>query len=106
MVKLSWTNPQSDDFVGSFVVRNRFHPPKSPLDGVKLYAGRDEYTFDNFGNANIAKYYSVFSYDNVPNYSPSAGLHYLVHETIPIDENFDDFDSLLNEYGINDGDKD
>lgn len=106
MVKLSWTNPQSDDFVGSFVVRNRFHPPKSPLDGVKLYAGRDEYTFDNFGNANIAKYYSVFSYDNVPNYSPSAGLHYLVHETIPIDENFDDFDSLLTEYGINDGDKD
>ena len=98
MVKLTWTNPECEDFVGSFVVRNRFHPPKSPLDGVKIYAGKDEYTYDNFGNANVPKFYSVFSYDDVPNYSIPASIAYMVTETIPIDEDFDE--SLLSEYGM------
>ena len=85
-VKLSWQNPQHDDFVGAYVVRNRFHPPKSPQDGVKLYGGKDEYTLDNFGNANIAKYYSVFSYDNVPNFSQPACVFYTVNDTIEVVE--------------------
>ena len=54
---------------GVYVVRNRFHIPKNHLDGDKIYAGRDNYTYDDFGNKDIAKYYSVFAYDNVPNYS-------------------------------------
>jgi len=69
MVKLSWENPKEKDFVGAFVVRNRFHPPKNPYDGVKLYAGKDEYAYDKFGNIKIPKYYAIFTYDNVPNYS-------------------------------------
>ena len=85
-VKLTWDNPDDNDFVGCFVVRNRFHPPRSPNDGVKLYGGPDEYTFDNFGNANIPKYYSVFSYDDVPNFSEPVSLYYTVNETIVIDE--------------------
>ena len=85
-VKLSWKNPEHDDFVGAYVVRNRFHPPKSPHDGVKLYGGKDEYTLDNFGNANIAKYYSVFSYDNVPNFSQPACVFYTVEDTIEVIE--------------------
>ncbi len=85
-VKLTWKNPQHEDFVGCFVVRNRFHPPRSPADGVKLYGGPDEYTFDKFGNPNIPKYYSVFSYDNVPNYSSPSGLYYSSQETIPFTE--------------------
>ncbi len=85
-VKLTWQNPNDEDFVGCFVVRNRFHPPKSPNDGVKLYGGPDEYTFDNFGNANIPKYYSVFSYDDVPNFSEPVSIYYTVNETIVIDE--------------------
>ncbi|WP_187647376.1 M14 family zinc carboxypeptidase [Nitrosophilus labii] len=76
MVKLTWQNPKDKDFVGAYVVRNRFHPPKNPQDGVKLYAGRDNYTYDNFGNTKIAKYYAVFTYDNVPNYSEPVVLYY------------------------------
>ncbi|BCD62310.1 carboxypeptidase A1 [Nitratiruptor sp. YY08-26] len=76
MVKLTWENPTDPDFVGAYVVRNRFHPPRNPQDGVKLYAGKDNYTYDNFGNTKIAKYYAVFTYDNVPNYSEPVILHY------------------------------
>jgi hypothetical protein len=67
-VKITWENPSDKDFVGVYVVRNRFHKPKNHLDGVKIYAGSDNYTYDDFGNIKIGKYYAVFSYDNVPNY--------------------------------------
>jgi carboxypeptidase T len=109
MVKIHWENPESEDFIGTYVVRNRFHPPNSPFDGVKLYAGIDEYTFDNFGDANIPKYYSVFSYDNVPNYSTPACLSYGASESVQVNDDFDDFDDfdeLLTKYGIDDGDRD
>ena len=85
-VKLTWQNPQHRDLVGAFVVRNCFHPPKSPLDGVKLYAGPDEYTYDNFANPNVAKYYSVFTYDDVPNYSLPVSVFYSTQEVIPVEE--------------------
>lgn len=85
-VKLTWKNPEHEDFVGCYVVRNRFHIPRSPMDGVKLYGGRDEYTFDDFGNPNIPKYYSVFSYDNVPNHSPPSTLKFTIDEVIPVNE--------------------
>ncbi|WP_281950895.1 M14 family zinc carboxypeptidase [Nitrosophilus kaiyonis] len=76
MVKLTWENPKDEDFVGAYVVRNRFHPPRNPYDGVKLYAGRDNYTYDKFGNTKIAKYYAVFTYDDVPNFSEPVILYY------------------------------
>lgn len=104
MVKLTWSQSDDEETVGCFVVRNRFHPPRSHLDGVKLYAGKDGYTYDNFGNANIPKYYSVFSYDDVPNYSAPASIAYMVNETISIDEDFDE--SMLSEYGMHEIQKD
>jgi len=79
-VKLNWTNPECDDFRGVYVVRNRFHIPKNHLDGDKIYAGRDNYTYDDFGNKEIAKYYSVFTYDNVPNYSEPLFVGHLKGE--------------------------
>jgi len=86
MIKLNWQLPSDEGLVGSFVVRNRFHPPKSPYDGVKLYGGPDNYTYDNFANANVEKFYSVFTYDNVPNFSEPASLHYVAREGIPVVE--------------------
>ena len=74
-IKLLWTNPKESDFVGSYVVRNSFHPPKNFMDGVKIYGGKDEYTFDTFGSLDRDKFYSVFTYDNVPNYSQPEILH-------------------------------
>ncbi len=76
MVKLQWTTPKDEGFKGAYVVRNRFHPPKNPYDGVKLYAGSDNYTYDNFGSTKIDKYYAVFSYDDVPNYSQAQIVEY------------------------------
>ncbi|PSU49195.1 peptidase [Photobacterium frigidiphilum] len=84
LVKLTWDNPDSEDWVGTYVVRNSFHPPRSPFDGVKLYAGKDGYTLDRFGNTNIPKYYSVFNYDNVPNYSVPATLKFSTDEVTPV----------------------
>ena len=68
-VKIMWDLPDDKNISGSYVVRNRFHPPKNPFDGDKLYAGKDRWTYDDFGDKNISKYYAVFSYDDVPNYS-------------------------------------
>ncbi len=85
-VKITWKRPESEDFVGCYVVRNRFHPPRHPLDGVKLYAGTDEYTFDSFGNPNIPKFYSVFTYDNVPNYSVPSSLKFSMKEVVMVNE--------------------
>jgi len=79
-IKLTWTNPDCSDFRGVYVVRNRFHIPKNHLDGDKIYAGQDNYTYDDFGNKEIAKYYSVFAYDNVPNYSEPLFVGHLKKE--------------------------
>ncbi len=76
MVKLTWENPSDKNFTGAYVVRNRFHKPTNPYDGVKLYAGNDNYTYDNFGSTKIDKYYAVFSYDDVPNYSDPEVVFY------------------------------
>jgi hypothetical protein len=73
-VKLTWNNPTCKAFKGVFVVRNRFHTPKNHLDGDKIYAGSDNYTYDDFGNSRIDKYYAVFTYDNVPNYSEPIAI--------------------------------
>ena len=75
VIKLTWSNPKDKDFVGAYVVRNSFHPPKNFLDGVKIYGGKDNYTFDRFGSLDRDKYYSVFTYDDVPNFSQPKVLH-------------------------------
>jgi len=75
-VKITWENPNDNDFVGTYVVRNRFRAPTNPLDGDKIYAGKDNYTFDDFGNTSIEKYYAIFTYDNVPNYSTAKIIHF------------------------------
>ncbi|MEA1956314.1 MAG: M14 family zinc carboxypeptidase [Campylobacterota bacterium] len=74
-VKLTWDNPK-DNFSGVIVVKNPFRIPCSPYDGQKLYGGSDSYTYDNFGDINTNKYYAVFSYDDVPNFSKPAIVEY------------------------------
>lgn len=69
IVKLQWDNPEDDGFHGVIVVKNPFKVPCSPYDGQKLYGGQDDYTYDNFGDAKVHKYYAVFTYDDVPNFS-------------------------------------
>ncbi len=76
LVKLTWDEVEHSDLVGYYVVRNSFHVPKNFSDGVKIYGGKDTYTYDNFGSLDKRKYYSVFSYDNVPNYSLPTHIEY------------------------------
>jgi hypothetical protein len=76
LVKLTWDKVEDDDLVGYYVVRNRWHVPKNPFDGVKLYAGLDNFTFDNFGSTKMDKYFAVFTYDNVPNFSLPVHVKY------------------------------
>ena len=59
-----------------YVVYNSFHPPKHFMDGVKLYGGQDSWTYDNFASFDTEKYYAVFAYDDVPNYSEATIVRY------------------------------
>jgi len=76
MIKLSWDKVDDEALNGYYVVRNSFHTPKHFMDGVKIYGGKDTYTYDNFASYNKEKYYAVFSYDDVPNFSEPAVIKY------------------------------
>ncbi len=76
IVKLTWDNPTDDAFRGVIVVKNALKIPSSPYDGQKLYGGSDNYTYDNFGDKNTKKYYAVFVYDDVPNFSDISYIEY------------------------------
>jgi predicted deacylase len=75
-IKLSWENPKHKDFRGVIVIKNPFRKPISPYDGDKLYGGKDNYTYDSFGALDVDKYYAVFTYDDVPNFSKPAIIKY------------------------------
>lgn len=76
MIRLDWNNPKDEEFKGVIVVKNAFHVPSTPYDGQKLYGGADAYTYDNFGDHDVSKYYAVFAYDEVPHFSKPAVLPY------------------------------
>lgn len=75
-IKLTWQNPKNPSFKGVKVIKNPFRKPLSNQDGQKVYAGIDEYTFDDFGAKDIDKYYAIFTYDDVPNYSKPIIVEY------------------------------
>jgi len=76
MIKISWGATDTDTIKGYYVVRNSFHPPRNFMDGVKIYGGGDTYTYDNFASYDKEKFYSVFSYDDVPNFSEPSIIKY------------------------------
>ncbi len=77
-LKITWNNPDHKAFKGVKVIKNAFRAPFSTHDGQKIYAGSDNYTFDDFGSKDINKYYAIFTYDDVPNYSEAIILEYKV----------------------------
>ncbi|QOR62787.1 fibronectin type III domain-containing protein [Sulfurovum indicum] len=76
MIKLSWDKVDDEAIKGYYVVRNSFHPPRHFMDGVKLYGGKDTWTYDNFASFDKEKYYAVFTYDDVPNFSEATVVRY------------------------------
>lgn len=75
-IKITWTNPKDSDLKGVKVMKNAYREPYSTHDGQKLFAGMDNYTYDDFGALDIDKYYAIFTYDEVPNYSKPVILKY------------------------------
>lgn len=75
-IKLIWDNPKHSDLKGVKVIKNPYREPFSTHDGQKLYAGMDQYTYDDFGALDIDKYYALFTYDEVPNYSKPIIIKY------------------------------
>ena len=78
IIKLEWNNPDDEAFKGVIVVKNPFRIPCSPYDGQKIYGGSDNYTYDKFGDTETTKYFAVFSYDDVPNFSEPTYIKYEV----------------------------
>ena len=76
MIKLTWDEVEDSALKGYYVVRNSFHPPRNFLDGVKLYGGKDNWTYDNFASFDKEKYYAIFSYDETPNFSKPVIIKY------------------------------
>jgi len=76
MIKLTWDDIEDEALNGYYVVRNTFHTPKHFMDGVKIYGGKDTWTYDNFASFDKEKHYAVFSYDDVPNFSEPATIKY------------------------------
>ncbi len=75
-IKITWDNPENENLAGIKVIKNAYRPPHSSHDGQKLYAGHDDYTYDDFGAKDIEKYYAIFTYDDVPNYSKPVIIKY------------------------------
>lgn len=75
-IRLDWSNPDDPDFRGVMVIKNNFRKPLSPFDGVKIYAGGHNYTYDSFGALDVDKHFALFTYDDVPNYSEPIILGY------------------------------
>lgn len=75
-IKLTWDNPKSDNLVGVKVIKNPFRKPYCNQDGQKIFAGLDNYTYDDFGALDVDKYFAIFTYDDVPNYSKPTILKY------------------------------
>lgn len=75
-IRISWQNPNDEELVGVKVIKNPFRKPLSSQDGQKLYAGKDNYTYDDFGSKEKNKYFAIFTYDDVPNYSKPVILEY------------------------------
>lgn len=68
-VSLTWTNPTDADFQGVVLVRSMTGFPTSPTDGLTVYTGKATSYKDNNVSNGILYYYTLFAYDEVPNYS-------------------------------------
>lgn len=68
-VALSWTNPTNSDFAGVIIQRSTSDYPRSIYEGTNVYTGSGS-SFTDTGVVNGNRYYyTIFSYDDVPNYS-------------------------------------
>lgn len=68
-VALSWTNPTNSDFAGVVIQRSTSGYPRSIYEGTNVYTGSGSSFTDTGVVYGTGYYYTIFSYDDVPNYS-------------------------------------
>ena len=73
-VSLSWSNPKDSDFIRVKIIRKMDAQPTSHTDGILIYDGADQIFTDINLTNNQSYYYSIYAYDNIPNYSAPAQL--------------------------------
>lgn len=73
-ITLSWTNPKDSDFVGVRVLRSNINYSASPADGTVIYEGNNTTLIDAKLQNDQMYYYTIYSYDGVPNYSIPAKI--------------------------------
>ncbi|MCK4891279.1 MAG: chitobiase/beta-hexosaminidase C-terminal domain-containing protein, partial [Candidatus Pacebacteria bacterium] len=71
-IVLTWKNPTDSDFVRTKILRKEDNYSANSGDGELIYDGNEETYTDTGLTNNTAYYYSVFTYDEIPNYSDSA----------------------------------
>ncbi len=82
-ITLTWNNPADADFAGVVVRRSQSSFPQTAGQGVEAYSGVGSMVVDSGLNVG-GYYYSVFSLDEVPNYSPATSTQAtVVDETGP-----------------------
>ncbi len=73
-VALSWTNPSDSDFAGVLIKRKTNGYPSGPTDGWTVYTGTGTSVTNSALENGVDYYYSIFAYDEVPNYASSANV--------------------------------
>ncbi len=71
-VQLNWTNPGDVDFVGVKMLRKVGSYPANSTDGTLAYQGNLNNYLDTGVSNGTHYFYSIFTYDAVPNYSAGA----------------------------------
>jgi len=70
-LKISWQNPPDPDFEEVRIVKNNQFYPQDTNDGEIVYQGKAEHFIDE-DVLDEDYYYTIFSYDNLGNYSSGA----------------------------------
>jgi hypothetical protein len=89
-VELQWTTPDDRDFAGVVLRYSTSTYPTTPTSGSPVGDGTftgDPLTVYDFTHkglmSDVAHYYSVFTYDEVPNYSAAANAEATPHDEVP-----------------------
>lgn len=71
-IKLSWKNPEDENFLGVQVVKNKISLPGHAFDGEVIFRGRENEFEDLDVSPGVRYLYGVFAFDWTNNFSPGA----------------------------------
>lgn len=72
-VRLSWDNPDINDFAGVRVLRNHYFYPNDVINGYLIYQGKDNFVTDTGAlSIDSIQYYTVYTFDDAGNISSGA----------------------------------